>query len=354
MDTQQDKSVYLIFNQVYKVIQNFASKYRYLIRKNADEPNTIYIKPVNMTSEMIYNMYDKIFKELSSYHYPNSVFTPGKAESKGARYKTIIVNASKDISIKFFTGRIEKRPKILAPGMAFEEYFTSIVNDQITELRTLQQELGTPLIPLHIFNLTLNILDRSTRQYINLDKIVGIKNVGKANKKPDVQIDCRAKPSIKISLKQGNFGMWSSANMYTEALNVLRKNEEKNIIQLNKNTSSITTFGEGVNGVYVTATIDEVKKYCFGESPYQVDYIVINTRLDGIDENYVIHINTDKVYKRTSMQDLYKLQSDVFLLISEDPTKRASGIRPYYGLDVQFVNSALLKNVNKKYVKGVR
>lgn len=355
MADQNNKSVHLIYNQIYKIIQNFSTKYKYTIQKYDKSPNTIIIKPINMTPEMIYNMYDYIFKQLSSYYFPNSIFKSDTETTKSARYKRILVNANNDISIKFFiSADTSKKPYLLRPGMAFEAYFVSIIKEEIVKLKELQKELGTPLIPLHIFNLTLDIFNKSTRKTISIDKIVDIKHIGGSNQKPDAQINRRLKPNIKISLKQENFGIWSSANRYRTAFDILNKNVEENIITLNKNISNIVSFDGDVNGLYVKATIDEIKKYCFGEGLNQVDYVVISSYFQGIDENKVIHIESNKVYKKGNISDILKMQSDVFLLISENPEKNASGVSPYRGLDIQFVNSSSLNTRGKKYVKGIR
>lgn len=342
---------YLIPGIINRILINMSSTYDYTITKNNENPNTFFIHFNNKTKEQIYNTYDKIFKALSSYHFSTSVFTPGEDTSSNVKYKTILVNSNKDISIKFYIGIQEHSPRILRPGMAFEEYVLHIILDQISHLKSVQRELGTPIIPLHIFNLTAEFT--SSRKVSKIDKIVSVAHVGRANKKPDIKIIRRSKPDVKISLKQGNFGNWSQANTYSNALSILNNNINKKVIELNKNTSGIYSFKNNIDGFYVPATTPEVSKYCFGTSPDIVDYIIINSHFQGIDENNIIHINSEKIYEN-NLKDIETLRNDVFLLISYDPTSNATALKPYRGLRVQFVNSEVIKNGAKKYTQGIR
>lgn len=359
LQNSKSDSVYLLPKKVFilveKILKN--NKVQITYPNTSKSPNTLIIIPNRlMTFDMISRLYINLYKALSNY-YPQSNFYIGKDENLTRKYKTILVNANKDISIKIFTGLHKtKTPEVLRPGMAFELYFESIIKDELSKLKDLQKEYGRPLIPLSFFNLTLNLFNNKNKNSINISNIVDVKRVGQANDKPDIELIRRLdngspRPTIKISLKQGNFGFWSSANTYQDASEILDRNISHGIVNINTSMSGVRNFQLGVRGIYIPATKEETKKFCFGEGKNEVDYIVINSKYQGIDENIVMNVICERIYRKTSPSDLTELMKDVYLLIEEaDPGKNGSKILK--GFDIKFVNGEKIKD--KEYIKGVR
>ncbi|MDW7641844.1 MAG: hypothetical protein SCG72_05515 [Nitrosarchaeum sp.] len=344
-----------VFILVEKILKN--NKVQIIYPNASKSPNTLIVIPNRMmTFDMTSRLYTNLHKALSNY-YPQSYFYAGKDETLIRKYKTILVNANKDISIKIFAGLHKtKTPEVLRPGIAFELYFESIIKGEISKLKDLQKEYGRPLIPLSFFNLTLNLFDNKNKNSINIFNIVDAKRVGQTNDKPDVELIRRLdtgspRPTIKISLKQGNFGFWSSANTYRDALEILDRNISDGIVSINTSMSGARSFSSGIRGIYVPATKEETKKFCFGEGKNKVEYIVINSKYQGIDENFVMNVICEKIYRETSPSDLNELMKDVYLLIEETEPGRG-GAKIMKGFDIKFVNGEKIKD--KEYIKGIR
>ena len=355
-------SMYLLPKQVFILVEKILKNNKVQIKypKDNKSPNTLIVVPSGtMTFEMISRLHANLYKAMSNY-YANSYFYIGKDEDLIGKYKTILVNSNKDVSIKIFTGLHKtKTPEVLRPGMAFELYFESIIKGEVSKLKELQKHYGRPLIPLSFFNLTLNLFDSKNKNNINIFNIVDAKRVGQSNDKPDVELIRRLdngspRPKIKISLKQGNFGFWSSANAYDGALKVLDDTVANNKIIINTSLSGVRSFPIGIRGIYVPATKEETKKFCFGEGKNEVDYIVINSKYQGIDENFIMNVVCEKIYRKNSPSDLAELMKDVYLLIEEAEGGKTGmgGSKMMKGFDIRFVNGGKIKD--KEYIKGVR
>jgi hypothetical protein len=348
--------IYLLRKPVFEFIEKILKYNKVRIKKPNKTPNTIIILPdKNFTYDQITRLHANILKSLNK-HFPKSYFSAEIDTSSIAKYKTILVNTNKDISIKILVGLKEKKPEVLRPGMAFELYFESIIKDEISKLEDLQKEYGSPEIPLSFFNLTLSLFNNENKKYINISNIVDAERVGQNKNKPDIKIMRESdsgsrKPTIKISLKQGNFSFWSSANTYRNALEILDNNISKGIISVNTSMSGLRSFPSGIGGIYVPATKEETKKFCFGEGDNTVDYIVINSKYQGIDENLVMDVICEKIYSKTSQSDLTDLMKDVYLLI-EETEPGENGSKMLRGFGVKFVNGKKIKN--KEYIKGIR
>lgn len=366
--------VNVVKNTLMNIMRDLSNKkdrrFSSALKSVEGKPNTFHIiSPDSNTYEMNVSLFANIFKELNRL-YPNghiSITTPEKIGTGAIKsnFNRIIINKG-DISIKVFLNRTKKVPEMLRPGVALEEYVASMIKDDLRDLKDwmLGLKIGsiTAAPMLHKLNVKMEI-QASNNTKIIITNITGAKRVGASKQKPDILINCRnvnRKPlsSVKISLKQSNFGYWSSANQYKQALYILENAIATKKVNVNTTTSGISIFDDKVNGIYVPATKEEVSKYCFGEGINRVNYIVIDGSYQGMDEFNVIHMNCNRFYS-DNLRDIERLQKDVFLLISEDIQKNPSGLKRtdgtgYRGFDIQFVNGTKLKESGKKYIQVSR
>lgn len=359
-----------------KILNNLARTKDQEYRKSKiiyrGSPNTFgVLPPSNNTYAMNENLFNIILSGII-HQYPNAYITTDKqilSSGRGGRLKSsfnrILINRDRSISIRVFLNLSEKVHEVLRPGIAFEEYFFSFISENLNDLKSLGlKTIGHPL--LHRYNLTLKIESPGLlNKKILVENITGVKRVGQSNDKPDIEIICRGinripKPKVKISLKQANFGFWSSANRYTEAFNILEGAINSGKVEVITNPSGLSIFSGGISGIYVPATKDEISKYCFGEGVNRVDYIVIGGRYQGMDEFRVMNVVCDKFYQY-SQTDINKLHTDkeVYLLISQDPSKKASGLvgpngKRYQGFDIRFVNQSNITENSGRYIQVPR
>jgi len=364
---------YLIPGQVWKVVQSWASSQKNVDKVTGVDPNNPDISPNtriivphdNVSYDMRYNMYESLFKSLVR-HYPKSYISPIRERSSGSSFHVLSINTNKDISIKIYVGEKNFKPRALRPGLAFEDYVSSIVKEGIKKIEEVKKEQGVSLIPNSYFDLTLHLRQKSRNRTIKIPGITSVVELGKNNDKADIKIysgssSGRPATATQISLKQNNFAHWSSANTYTKALSLFEKNVSRKIVDIDISTDRTVTFRRGVHGIYFPATSEEVLKYCFGEGVYKVDYIVIGAVYQGILENFDIHVDCARIYKNKDIGDRKRLAREVYLLISSDLTSNASAFKDtsfgkgpkYKGLSVSFVNIAKLQQ-SKKYVRGIR
>jgi hypothetical protein len=241
---------------------------------------------------------------------------------------------------------------VLKPGEAYELYFHSVLLDQITHIKELKNEFDIPNQIFEMYNnLTLNIYGGGKK--ISIGSIKSADKVGQNLKKPDILITSRSGKKTTISLKQGNFSFWSSADTYQNVpIKILNDTLNSKIVSLKSNPGQSVVFDGDVKGIRVPATRDEIKKYCFGGSD-GVDYIIINAKLTGVSRN-IISMRGINIYKNNNYGDLMRMSSDVYLVIKTDSRRSASALSPYKGLTVSFVNKEHAFDSRNKYVDGVR
>ena len=309
--------------------------------------NTVHILPNER--EKGKEIFEDLFKRLK-YTYPNSIFEKTTDGTIGK----IRVNKNNVISIKVALPPTGKMSPIMKPGEAYELYFTSAIIDGISEMKELRKKMD---IPNDIFdtynNLTLNIYGSNKK--ISIGPIIEAAKIGQAGLKTDVRIRCRNKPDVTISLKQGNFSFWSSADTYSpRPLNILKKAISSGKAIYNANASGTTSFtnsqGQEIGGIRVPATREEVAKYCFGGSN-GVNYIVVSAKKTNFSmKNKIMSMQALAIYKNNSQTDIQRMLPDVFLVIKRDPKRNASGLTGYKGFSVSFVNRQSAYDPRNKYI----
>lgn len=312
--------------------------------------NTIFVTPNDLNNSMgvFENLYNLITKV-----YPNNNYNRSITDTVA----TININKYTAIKVELPNNKI-KTPSVLRPGEAYELYFNSVILDGLNELKTLKESLDLPSSIFDTYhNLTLNLYDED-RKKASIGPITGVEKVGQALGKSDVNISRRNLPKVKISLKQSNFSFWSSASTYTpRPLNVLNSAINSGKVTLKKTANGFSYFDNDIKGIRVPATLDEVKKFCFGGDS-GIDYIIIsggNVRKENkaTDNKMILHISAKKIYRNNNQSELTRLQPDVFLVIKSNSDGRtSSGLSPHRGLSIHFANRNHAYNPNNKYVDG--
>lgn len=330
--------------KIQYVVNSIASRNSTVTRKNY----TVQVLPKNLADGKL--LYEKIYSELLRL-YPNVKL---KKEIDGDIGKIrVIQNGYGYVKIKLERST-SKISSVLKPGEAYELYFHSVILDELSRLKELRKELDG--IPPQIFdmynNVTLNLYGGGKQ--ISIGPILSADKVGQTGKKPDIAIKTKQGKNITISLKQGNFSFWSSADTYENVpMQILNKTLQAGKVALKTPPGQPSTFVGNVGGIRVPATIPEVKKYCFG-GPTGVDYIVINAKLTGVGKNNVISMSGTSIFKNNDTRDILRMLPDVYLIIKSDPRRNAKTMLPYKGFTVNFVNKAHAFDPRNKYVDGVR
>jgi len=309
--------------------------------------NTIHLIPNER--EKGKEIFEDLFKRLK-YIYPNSIFEKTTDGSIGK----IRVNKNNVISIKVALPPTGKISSVMKPGEAYELYFTSAIIDGISEMKELRKKMDIPNDIFNAYNnLTLNIYGSNKK--ISIGPIIEAAKVGQAGLKPDVRIRCRNKPDVTISLKQGNFSFWSSADTYSpRPLNILKNAISSGNVIYDSNATGATSFtnsqGQEIGGIRVPATKQEIQKYCFG-GRNGVDYIVVSAKRTSFStKNKIMSMQALAIYKNNSQTDIQRMLSDVFLVIKRDPKRNASGLTGYKGFSVSFVNKQSAYDPRNKYI----
>ena len=326
------------------VVNSIASYNSTVVRKNY----TVQVIPKNLAEGRA--LYEKIYSELLRL-YPNIKL---KKEIDGDLGKIRVTENGYGyvkIQLEKSTGKISS---VLKPGEAYELYFHSVILEQLSKIKELKKEFDG--IPPQIFdmynNVTLNLYGGGKQ--VSIGPILSADKVGQTGKKPDIVIKTKPGKTIKISLKQGNFSFWSSADAYEIVpMQILNKTLQAGKVTLNTPPGQPSTFVGNVRGIRVPATIPEVKKYCFG-GPTGVDYIVINAKLTGVGKNNVISMSGINIFKNDNTRDILRMLPDVYLVIRSAPNKNATAMSPYKGLTVDFVNKSHAFDPRNRYVDGVR
>ena len=297
---------------------------------------TIKVIPNDLSKSSM--VYKKIQAELKK-KYINSEFSSRK---DGEWYKIRVSKGGKGaIHILTSKGKISE---VMRPGMAYELYFQSIMLDGITFTKnrrsTLSEDISRAVLDtIPSMNLSLVVNDKTKK--IGIGNIISSSRVGGDNMKPDIIIYTKGGP-VRISLKQSNFFHWGGADTISRfsfrAKKILDKAISDGLVSVDNNNSII--FPPGVDGIRVPATKEEIKYYIFGESSNTVEYVMINARLSYHDDNEnVIYMNADKIYKKGSSSDILELMSDVFLIIRKtSKTSSSSSLSPYKGVSASFKN----------------
>lgn len=330
------------------------TKIQYVVNSIASRNSLVYKKnyTVNVIPKELSNgkrLYENIYSELLRL-YPQLKLkkeidgSVGKIRvtENGYGYIKIQLEKSKNIS-----------SGILKPGEPYELYFHSVILDALTNLKELREEMDG--IPPQIFdmynNVTLNIYGGGKK--ISIGPIKSADKVGQTGQKPDILIKTKRGKNVTISLKQGNFSFWSSADTYQNVpKKILENTLSSGLVSLQSSPGQPIVFSNNVGGIRVPATIDEIKKYCFG-GPTGVDYIVINAKLTGVSRN-IISMNGLNIFKNNNSGDILRLIPDVYLVIKKDTRRNASAMLPYRGLTVSFVNKTHAFDPKNRYVDGVR
>jgi hypothetical protein len=309
--------------------------------------NTIHLLPNER--EKGKEIFEDLFKRLK-FAYPNSLFEKNIDGTIGK----IRVNKNNVISIRVALPSNGKQSSVMKPGEAYELYFTSAIIDGISEMKELREQMDIPNDIFNAYNnLTLNIFGSNKK--ISIGPITEATKVGQAGLKPDVRIRCRNKPDVTISLKQGNFSFWSSADTYSpRPLNILKDSISSGKVIFNTTQSGTTSFtnsqGQPIGGIRVPATIEEIKKYCFGGSN-GVNYIIISAKNTNFSvKNKIITMQALEIYKNNSQSDIQRMLSDVFLVIKRDPKRNASALPGYRGFSISFVNRNSAYDPRNNYI----
>jgi hypothetical protein len=312
--------------------------------------NTVFVHPDNLNNSM--GLFNNIYNLITT-SYPNNTYKKTITEGLG----NININRYNSIKVELPITKV-KTPQVLKPGEAYELYFKSVILDGLGELQELREQLDIPENIFNVYhNLTLNLYD-SDGMKASIGPITGAEKVGQLLGKSDVDISVRNKPKVKISLKQSNFSFWSSAATYTpRPLNVLNSAISSGKVIAKKTSGGLTYFDNNVGGIRVPATIDEVQKFCFGGLT-GVDYIVINggnvRKGDrATDNKLILQMTAEKIYRNKIPSELTRMQPDVFLIIKANSDgKTASGLSPYRGLTIHFVNKRHAYDPQNNYVDG--
>ena len=328
--------------KLYYTVNSIASSNSVVYKKNY----TVTVRPRELSNGK--PLYERIHSELLRL-YPNIKL---KKEIDGDVGKIRVTeNGYGYIKIQLERSTRKTSP-VLKPGEAYELYFHSVILDELQRLKELKEELDLPPQVFDMYNnLTLNVYGGNKK--ISIGPIKSADKVGQTGGKPDISIKTKDGKTTTISLKQGNFSFWSSADTYQNVpKKVLQDTVAKGIVLLKTTANGNTVFDNNIGGIRVPATIDEIKKYCFG-GPTGVDYIVINAKMTGVSRN-IISMNGMSIFKNNSPGDLMRLNNDVYLVIKSNNTRSASAMLPYKGLTVNFANKAHAFDPRNRYVDGVR
>lgn len=315
---------------------------------------------------------EKIFDNISELFSTDVLLKGKKVSAFGDKSKitgidyqlTLEQNVKKvEILFKAATKKIEKLPELLRPGILNEEYLVSKINDEIEKLNEAKNEVGMP----RIFNpvLSLGLFEGNKEKYV-IGPIKSIKRVGQELEKTDVLIKTINNQNIKISLKKENFSFWSSAEQYEKGKKLLDYLVNNNIIQVsNENGRGVliqTSTGKRIRGIRIPATVEEIKKYCFGESNKKVDYVLIQsfepgnfseTRTTGRSgEVYKINLYTKSLYKETA-QDILELKKDVYFSITPSSRSSSGMGSDYPGFKINFMNKSSTRIYFEPNIQGV-
>lgn len=328
--------------KIQYTVNSIASKIGLVYRKNY----TVNVIPKDLSQGKI--IYEKIYSELMRL-YPQIKLkkeidgSVGKIRITEKGYGYIKIQLEKTKS---------KVSSVLKPGEAYELYFHSVILDELIYLKELREELD---IPAQLFdqynNLTLNLYGGGKK--ISIGPIKSVDKVGQSLKKPDILITTKTGKEVTLSLKQGNFSFWSSADTYeTVPMQILNNTLNAGIVSLKSSPGQPVVFDDRIKGIRVPATIDEIKKYCFG-GPGGVDYIVINAGKTNVSRN-IISMSGENIYKNNNYGDLSRIKSDVYLVIKTDKNRNSKSLYPYKGLTISFVNKRHAFDPDNRYVDGVR
>lgn len=231
-------------------------------------------------------------------------------------------------------------PSVLRPGEAYELYFESVILDGLKNLKELRENMD---IPLSIFDMyhNLTLLINAGGKQISIGPIKSVDKVGQEGKKADVIITLKTGKRIKISLKQKNFFSWGSAGTYDSVYSarpreILDKAIQNGLVTVDDNQEII--FPPNIKGIRLPATKSEIKKYAFGDSSNNVDYIVINAGKVNYNENTkIIYMTGTKIYKNNTPKDLNEMSNDVYMVIYKIKGN-STAMRPYKNVSVMYVN----------------
>lgn len=329
--------------KIQYVVNSIASKNSLVYKKNY----TVSVIPKELSAGK--SLYENIYSELLRL-YPQLKL---KKEIDGSVGKIRVTeNGYGYVKIQLEKSK-NKSSGILKPGEPYELYFQSVILDELERLKELREELEG--VPPQIFdaynNLTLNVYGGGKQ--ISIGPIRSVDKVGQTGKKPDISIKTKTGKDVTISLKQGNFSFWGSADTYQNVpKKILENSLKKGVVSLKSSPEQPVVFDNNVGGIRVPATVEEIKKFCFGGST-GVDYIVINAKLTGVSRN-IISMNGINIFKNNNNGDIMRLMSDVYLIIRAGSSRNASAMYPYKGLTVTFANRAHAFDPRNRYVDGVR
>lgn len=328
--------------KIQYVVNSIASRNSLVFKKNY----TVNVIPKDLSNgkplyENIYSELLRLYPQLKLKKEIDGSVGKIRVTENGYGYIKIQLEKSKNIS-----------SGILKPGEPYELYFHSVILDALTDLKQLREEMDVPPQIFDMYNnVTLNIYGGGKK--ISIGPIKSADKVGQTGQKPDILIKTKTGKNVTISLKQGNFSFWSSADTYENVpKKILENSLNRGIVSLQSSPGQSIVFANNVGGIRVPATIDEIKKYCFG-GPTGVDYIVINAKLTGVSRN-IISMNGLNIFKNNNSGDIMRLIPDVYLVIKKDTRRNASAMSPYKGLTVSFVNRAHAFDPRNRYVDGIR
>jgi hypothetical protein len=328
--------------KIQYVVNSIASRNSLVFKKNY----TVNVIPKDLSNgkplyENIYSELLRLYPQLKLKKEIDGSVGKIRVTENGYGYIKIQLEKSKNIS-----------SGILKPGEPYELYFHSVILDALTDLKELREEMDVPPQIFDMYNnVTLNLYGGGKK--ISIGPIKSADKVGQTGQKPDILIKTKSGKNVTISLKQGNFSFWSSADTYQNVpKKILENTLSSGLVSLQSSPGQSIVFANNVGGIRVPATIDEIKKYCFG-GPTGVDYIVINAKLTGVSRN-IISMNGLNIFKNNNSGDIMRLIPDVYLVIKKDLRRNASAMLPYKGLTVSFVNRAHAFDPRNRYVDGVR
>lgn len=309
--------------------------------------NTVILEPNSLSDAKDIQKY--LLDRLNNY-YRNTKF---KEFKDGNLYKIKVIQGGYG-SIHII-GVVKPNSPLLRPGIAFEEYFTSVIIDHISALRQARAELSETYIRNKMPYLTLLI--NTGEKVFPIGPIKSVDRVGGKNKKTDVLITKNNGTKHKISLKQSNFSFWSSADTYNSKYSIRAKNILKKAIEnktVNVSPTGEIIFPNDVKGIRTKVDDDdEIKYYAFGSISDRVDSIIINGKFLTFDENkFILTIGSSESYRYNNTSDFNRLKRDFYMVIQHKIGRSSGALSPYKNVSVQYVNSnhAFSKIDGKEYI----
>jgi hypothetical protein len=330
---------YRVYNEIDRY---FGGRCVVVIKKNTIK---VVVRPAYSGIEK------KIFEDIYNYYNKRlpKVYVQKSIDGNIGKLR---LNQYNPISIRVTLPKSIKQSSVLKPGEPYELYFKSVILDGLVYLKELREELEMPPKTFdEIFNLTLNLYGGGKK--FSIGNIKEVEKVGQLALKPDVIVTQKTGKKVSISLKQGNFSFYSSANDEKKIgkypMEVLENTINSGKVEVIAENGRYK-FSNNVNGIRIPATREQVKKFCFG-GRFGVDYIVINAKKTNFNKRTnVISMEGMNIFKNNNEADVMRLLPDVYMVISQDPRSNASSMGKYKGFSVDFINKKKAYDPKNNYI----